>query len=182
MSPTSEVKLHIHLVVRYIFSSILQIWYVEFRISRIISWSYLDFEMTCHLYQKFMLVEWVAQWIRRLTANPGMGSSTAADILDFSHLSGRKLLTRHNRITGQASSRSWCDLERHLVFNPCPAEPGYTLPLEIVWSRSVYNQMIWICTVFIQYLNLYQQPGSSILTGWKLGEGVASIFIQHGKE
>ena len=43
------VKLHIRLwnvVVRFIFSSILQIWYVEIRISRSISESPLDFEIT----------------------------------------------------------------------------------------------------------------------------------------
>ena len=33
----------------------------------------------------------------------------------------------------------------------------------------------------IQYVNLYQQPGSSNLTGWKLKVGVASKFIQHDK-
>ena len=43
------VKLHIHLwnvVGRFIFSSVLQIWYVEVRISRSISVSPLDFEIT----------------------------------------------------------------------------------------------------------------------------------------
>ena len=46
---TSGVKLYIHLwnvVVRFIFSSILQIWYVEVRISRSISEGPLDFEIT----------------------------------------------------------------------------------------------------------------------------------------
>ena len=33
----------------------------------------------------------------------------------------------------------------------------------------------------IQYLNLYQQPGSSKLISWKLEVGVASWFIQHYK-
>ena len=49
ISLTSGVRLHIHLlnvVVRLIFSSILQIWYVEVRISRSISESPLDFEIT----------------------------------------------------------------------------------------------------------------------------------------
>ena len=49
ISLTSGVKLHIHLlnvVVRIIFSSILQIWHVEVRISRSISESPLEFEIT----------------------------------------------------------------------------------------------------------------------------------------
>ena len=49
ISLNSGVKLHIHLwnvVVRFIFSSILQIWYVKVRISRSISESPLDFEIT----------------------------------------------------------------------------------------------------------------------------------------
>ena len=50
-------------------------------------------------------------------------------------------------------------------------------------SRSVgfwRNQMIWICTV-CHYVNLYQQSGSSNLTGWKLEVGGAFWFIQHDK-
>ena len=31
----------------------------------------------------------------------------------------------------------------------------------------------------IQYVNLYQQPGLTNLTDWKLEVGVASQFIQH---
>ena len=49
ISLTSRVQLHIYLsnvVVRIIFSSILQIWYVEVRISRSISESPLEFEIT----------------------------------------------------------------------------------------------------------------------------------------
>ena len=49
ISLTSGVKLYNHLwnmVVRFIFSSILQIWYVEVRISRSISEGSLDFEIT----------------------------------------------------------------------------------------------------------------------------------------
>ena len=33
----------------------------------------------------------------------------------------------------------------------------------------------------IQYVNLYQQPWSSDLIGWKLEMGVTSKFIQQGK-
>ena len=46
---TSGVQLHIHLwnvVARFIFSSILQIWYVEVQLSRSISESPLDFEIS----------------------------------------------------------------------------------------------------------------------------------------
>ena len=58
ISRISRVQSHIHLlnvVVRFIFSSILQFWYVEVRISRSISESPLDFEITrvdciCFLY------------------------------------------------------------------------------------------------------------------------------------
>ena len=49
MSLTSEVKLHIHLlneVVRFIVSSLLQLWYLEVRISRSVSESPLEFEIT----------------------------------------------------------------------------------------------------------------------------------------
>ena len=49
ISLTSRVQLHIYLlnvVVRIIFSSILQIWYVEVRISRSISDSPLEFDIT----------------------------------------------------------------------------------------------------------------------------------------
>ena len=31
----------------------------------------------------------------------------------------------------------------------------------------------------IQYLNLYQKPGSSNLIGWKFEVGMSSQFIQH---
>ena len=33
----------------------------------------------------------------------------------------------------------------------------------------------------IQYVNLYQQPGSSKLIGWQLEVGVASLFILNDK-
>ena len=39
----------------------------------------------------------------------------------------------------------------------------------------------WSALFAIQYLNLYQQPGSSNLIGWKLEGGVASSFIQQDK-
>ena len=35
------------------------------------------------------------------------------------------------------------------TFNPCPAEPGYTLPLQ-----TVDPDQIWICTFAMKYVNL----------------------------
>ena len=48
---------------------------------------------------------------------------------------------------GRASRRLYHDRS---VFNPCPAEPGYTLFCKQCRSRSVgfwRSQLIWICTV-----------------------------------
>ena len=70
--------------------------------------------------------------------------------------------------------------------NPCPAEPGNTLPLQ-----TVQIQISWLLKkpidlnytvkkptdlnyTVIQYVNLYQQPRSSNLIGWQLEVGVAS--------
>ena len=55
------------------------------------------------------------------------------------------------------------------TLNPCPAEPGYTLPMqaeEANWSGSALFA--------IKYVNLYQQSGSSNLISWKLEMGMAS--------
>ena len=41
-----------------------------------------------------------------------------------------------------------------------------------------------LCELFVikyRYVNLYQQPGSSNLIGWKLEVGRASWYIQHGE-
>ena len=58
--------------------------------------------------------------------------------------------------------------------NPCPAEPGYVLKKP--------TDLDLHCALFvIQFVNLYQQPGSSNLIGWKLAMGVASQFIQQDK-
>ena len=40
------------------------------------------------------------------------------------------------------------------------------------FANSVGSQLLWICTV-CHYVNLYQQPGSSNLIGWKWEVGVA---------
>ena len=61
--------------------------------------------------------------------------------------------------------------------NPSPAEPGYTAfahsvdpdqlaSVEANWSGSALFA--------IKYVNLYQQPGSSNLIGWKLEVGESS--------
>ena len=64
------------------------------------------------------------------------------------------------------------------TINPCPAEPGYTPAFantvdpdqlaseEANWSGSAL--------FVIKYVNLYQNPESSNLIGWKLEVGVAS--------
>ena len=63
----------------------------------------------------------------------------------------------------------------NLSFNPSPADPGYTLPLQ-----TVQIQISWLLnwsgsSLFaIDYVNLYQQSGSSNLIGWKLEVGAAS--------
>ena len=64
------------------------------------------------------------------------------------------------------------------LFNPSPAEPGYNP----VFANSVDPDQLtaseanWsVSALFIiQYVSLYQQPGSSNLIGWKLEVGVAS--------
>ena len=51
-------------------------------------------------------------------------------------------------------------------------------------SRSLgfwRTQLIWICTVCNQYMNLCQRSGSSYLICWKLEVGMASLFIKHDK-
>ena len=48
------------------------------------------------------------------------------------------------------------------LFNPCPAEPGYTLPMQkvsiqISWLLKKPTDLDLHC-LYIKYLNLYQQP------------------------
>ena len=68
-----------------------------------------------------------------------------------------------------------------ILLNPCPVETGYTLPLKQCRSRSVgfchseeanfchSEEVNWsVSALFaIQYVNLYEQSGSSNLIGWK---------------
>ena len=56
--------------------------------------------------------------------------------------------------------------------NPCPSEPGYVLSLQTVYIQTAN----WSGSALfaIKYVNLYQQPGSSNLIGWKLEMGVPS--------
>ena len=61
--------------------------------------------------------------------------------------------------------------------NPCPAEPGYTQPLQIVDPDQLASEEAnWSGSAMfvIKYMNLYQNPESSNLIGWKLEVGVAS--------
>ena len=65
--------------------------------------------------------------------------------------------------------------------NPCPAEPGYACLCKQYRSRSVglwRSQWFGSALFAILYLNLYQQPGSSNLIGWKLEVGPTSKFTQ----
>ena len=49
-----------------------------------------------------------------------------------------------------------------LIFNPSPADPGYALPRKSVDPDQLDSDSALFA---IQYLNLYQQPGSSKMTG-----------------
>ena len=53
------------------------------------------------------------------------------------------------------------------------ADPDQLAFSEANWSRTALFA--------IQYLNSYQQPGSSYLIGWKLEVGMASYLIHHDK-
>ena len=67
------------------------------------------------------------------------------------------------------------------LYNPCPAEPGYACLCKQYRSRSVglwRSQWFGSALFAILYLNLYQQPGSSNLIGWKLEVGPTSKFTQ----
>ena len=52
-------------------------------------------------------------------------------------------------------------------------DPDQLASEEANWSGSAL--------FVIQYVNLYQQPGSSFLIGWKFETGVASSFILQDK-
>ena len=58
------------------------------------------------------------------------------------------------------------------ILNPGPAEPGYVLRLK--QCRSISVGFSGSALFVIQYVNLYQLPGSSYLIGQKLEVGVAS--------
>ena len=53
-------------------------------------------------------------------------------------------------------------------------DPDQLASEEANWSGSAL--------FVIQFVNLYQQPGSSNLIGWKLAIGVVSQFIQQDKD
>ena len=63
------------------------------------------------------------------------------------------------------------------VLNPCPVEPGYAHtfansvdPYQLASSEANWSGSALFAS---QYLNIYQQPGSSNLIGWKLEVGMA---------
>ena len=64
----------------------------------------------------------------------------------------------------------------YYTLTPSLAEPGYTLPLQTVYIQISEEEANWYGSALfvIQYVNLYQQPGSSIMIGWKFENGVAS--------
>ena len=58
---------------------------------------------------------------------------------------------------------AWCE-----QFNPCPAESGYTLPMQTSEEAN------WSIRTVCHYVNLYKKSRSRDLIGWKLEVGVAS--------
>ena len=64
----------------------------------------------------------------------------------------------------------------YLPFNPCPANPRYAFANSVDTDQLVFEEANWSGAALfaIQCLNLYQQPGSNKLIGWKLDVGVAS--------
>ena len=64
-----------------------------------------------------------------------------------------------------------------VLLNPCPAEPGYTVfansvdPDQLASSEANWSESALFA---IKYVNLYQQTGSSSLSGLKLEVGVES--------
>ena len=55
-------------------------------------------------------------------------------------------------------------LRKLMMFNPCLAEPGHTLPLQTVDPDQLASKKP-TALFAIQYVNLYQQSGLSNLTG-----------------
>ena len=55
-----------------------------------------------------------------------------------------------------------------MFINPCPAEPGYVLPLQSVDPDQLVSSEAYrfeSALLAIKYVNLYQQSGSSNLIG-----------------
>ena len=96
--------------------------------------------------------------------NP-MGSCWAQSIYQTTHLLGRLCPLSSSPVCAHYNfARNW-----QLPFLTQQKEENE----EDNWSRSAL--------FVIKYANLYLQPGSSNLIGWKLDMGMASEFIQHGK-
>ena len=60
----------------------------------------------------------------------------------------------------------------------CPVFANSVDPDQLAFEEANWSGPALFAT---QYLNLYQQPGSSKLNGWKLEVGVASWFIRLDK-
>ena len=68
-------------------------------------------------------------------------------------------------------------VQYNLTFKPSPAEPEYSVIANSVDPHQLTSEEAnWSGSALfaIKYVNLYQQPGSSDLIGWKLEMGVAS--------
>ena len=71
------------------------------------------------------------------------------------------------------------------MLNPGPAEPGCPAFVNSVDPDQLASEEAnWSGSALfaIKYVNLYQRSWSSNLIGWQLEMGVASQFIQHGKD
>ena len=99
----SRVKLHVHLwnvAVQFIFSSILQLWYVEVRISRSISESPLEFEITrvdCIWMQWKKRIYYVCRprwlsWMCHPTGDQEVAGSTPAKV---GNILSRRLIMKY---------------------------------------------------------------------------------------
>ena len=120
ISQVSVVKLHIHLlnvVARFIFSSILQIWYIEFRISRSISESSLNsaisrvdcislFEVICPFTFTPEFLKCILLWLKLVECSAGNKvllkiANRMAKSVEFDETAHSKALNRLGTITNK---------------------------------------------------------------------------------
>ena len=71
-----------------------------------------------------------------------------------------------------------------LILNPSLAEQDMPLANSVDTYQLVSEEANWsVSALFIiKYVSFYQKPGLSYLIGWKLEVGMASGFIQQGKD